>query len=103
MHNPLDCVAPLANPDQSYAEVDDAALAAWTHHGANCQICELGYCMPSEFSAMVDEDRGLIDRQMFSDPDVYAAEMERIFRRCWLLLGHLPGHGNRTTWTTGHK
>jgi phenylpropionate dioxygenase-like ring-hydroxylating dioxygenase large terminal subunit len=44
--------------------------------------------MPCDFGAMVDEDRALIDRRIFSDPEVYAAEMERIFRRCWLLLGH---------------
>jgi nitrite reductase/ring-hydroxylating ferredoxin subunit len=44
--------------------------------------------MSCDFGAMVDEDRALIDRRIFSDPEVYAAEMERIFRRCWLLLGH---------------
>jgi nitrite reductase/ring-hydroxylating ferredoxin subunit len=41
-----------------------------------------------DFGAMFDEERALIDRRIFSDPDVYAAEMERIFGRCWLLLGH---------------
>jgi 3-phenylpropionate/trans-cinnamate dioxygenase subunit alpha len=44
--------------------------------------------MRLDFGSMVDEERGLIDRRIFSDPDVYSAEMERIFRHCWLLLGH---------------
>ncbi len=41
-----------------------------------------------EYSELVDVDRGLIDRRIFSDPDIYQQELERIFARCWLYLGH---------------
>jgi 3-phenylpropionate/trans-cinnamate dioxygenase alpha subunit len=42
----------------------------------------------NDFGSMFDVERSIVDRRIFSDPDVYAAEMERIFGRCWLLLGH---------------
>ncbi|MGW6659650.1 aromatic ring-hydroxylating oxygenase subunit alpha [Rhodococcus sp. NPDC055024] len=44
--------------------------------------------MTIDFAAMVDIDEGLIDRRIFADSDVFDAEMERIFRKSWLLLGH---------------
>lgn len=48
----------------------------------------------------VDSERGLVARAIFSDPDVYREEMERIFHRCWLFLGHesmLPSAGSFIT------
>ena len=36
----------------------------------------------------VDAARGLVSRRIFSDPDIYQAEQERIFGRCWLFLAH---------------
>ena len=38
--------------------------------------------------AIVDPDRGKIDRRIFSDPAIYAEEMEKIFARAWLMIGH---------------
>ena len=38
--------------------------------------------------AVIDPDTGKIDRSIFSDRAVYDAEMERIFARAWLMIGH---------------
>ncbi len=40
------------------------------------------------FSRMVDAERGVIDRTIFSDPAIYERELERIFARSWLFLAH---------------
>ena len=33
-------------------------------------------------------EEGLISRKIFFDPEIYQAELECIFARCWLFLGH---------------
>ena len=46
---------------------------------------------------LVDFDQGLVSRKIFSDPDIYQLELEQIFARCWLYLGHesqLPSPGD---------
>ncbi|HEX5020973.1 MAG TPA: aromatic ring-hydroxylating dioxygenase subunit alpha [Candidatus Binatia bacterium] len=42
----------------------------------------------SQMKGMVDTTRGLLDRQIFSSQEIYQQELERIFARCWLYLGH---------------
>ncbi len=37
---------------------------------------------------MVDADRGLVNRRIFIDEDIYQQELENIFARCWLFLCH---------------
>ena len=39
-------------------------------------------------NGLVDTERGLLDRSIFVSQDVYQQELERIFARCWLFLGH---------------
>jgi phenylpropionate dioxygenase-like ring-hydroxylating dioxygenase large terminal subunit len=49
---------------------------------------------------LVDVETGLISRTIFSDEAIYAQELERIFARCWLFLGHdsmLPHVGDYFT------
>jgi len=44
--------------------------------------------MAANVKGLVDFERGLINRRIFSDPEIYNQELERIFARCWLYLGH---------------
>ena len=48
----------------------------------------IGYSGAVDVGELVDPDRGLVSRHVFSDPAVYELELERIFARCWQFLGH---------------
>ena len=37
---------------------------------------------------LVDTQRGFVDRKIFVDRDLYEQELEQIFGRCWLMIGH---------------
>ena len=39
-------------------------------------------------AALVEPDLGRINRRIFGDADVHAHELERIFARCKLFIGH---------------
>ena len=62
----------------------------------------MGLHVQIDTSRLVDLEHGLIDRRIFSDQEIYDAEMERIFRRTWLALGHESELANQndffTTW-----
>jgi len=50
-----------------------------------------------DMSRLVDFKRGLVNRRIFSDEQIYRMEIERIFRRCWIYLAHesqIPNPGD---------
>src|SRR2546421_2583462 len=52
---------------------------------------------PSDFLNMVDYEKGLVDRKMFSDQEIYNLEMEKIFARAWVFMAHesqIPNPGD---------
>jgi phenylpropionate dioxygenase-like ring-hydroxylating dioxygenase large terminal subunit len=58
--------------------------------------------MNGDMGTLVDAENGLVSRRIFIEPEIYAAEQERIFARCWLFLCHdsqIPQPGDFfTTW-----
>jgi phenylpropionate dioxygenase-like ring-hydroxylating dioxygenase large terminal subunit len=39
-------------------------------------------------SSLVDIDRGMISRELYTNEDIYRQEQEQIFKRAWLFVGH---------------
>jgi phenylpropionate dioxygenase-like ring-hydroxylating dioxygenase large terminal subunit len=52
----------------------------------------------------VDLKRGLVGREIFNDPEIYATELQRVFGRAWLFLAHetqIPSPGDYVTCKMG--
>ncbi len=48
----------------------------------------------------VDWEHGLISNEIFVDEEVFQQELEHVFRRCWLFVGHessIPNNGDYLT------
>lgn len=55
-------------------------------------------------SDLVVAEGAAVNRALYADPALYKLELERIFARCWLYVGHesqLPSHGSFITTTMG--
>jgi nitrite reductase/ring-hydroxylating ferredoxin subunit len=44
--------------------------------------------MAIDVPSLLDLERGFVSRRVYSDPELYELELERIFARCWLFLAH---------------
>src|SRR6476660_1219373 len=42
----------------------------------------------ADFLRMVDAEKGTVDRQIFSDEQIYQLELEKIFARAWNFMAH---------------
>ncbi len=52
---------------------------------------------PNYYLGLVDKSKGLVDRSIYSDADLYQVELERIFARCWNFMCHgsmIPNPGD---------
>ena len=44
--------------------------------------------MVTSFQKIVDTRKGIVDRGIFVDKDIYQQELEQVFGRCWLWVAH---------------
>src|SRR5512145_2189168 len=52
---------------------------------------------PEDLAGLVDVDRGVVSREIFVSEEIYRQELERVFARAWLFVGHesqVPGTGD---------
>ena len=56
----------------------------------------------SHFEHLIDLTKGEIDRSIFSNPDIYERELQQIFAKCWLFLGHTSQLPNNNDFFTAY-
>ena len=58
--------------------------------------------MLSGIRNLVNSENGLLDRSIFVDKDVYQQELEQVFGRCWLFVGHESQVKNNNDFTANY-
>lgn len=61
---------------------------------------------PADIEAMVDVDNGIIARDIFTSAEIYAQELETVFTKAWLFVGHeslIPNPGDFYTSRMGEE
>src|SRR5690349_24789678 len=61
---------------------------------------------PGALKSLVDVERGIISREIIVSDEIYRQELERIFVRTWLFLGHesqIPKPGDYLTSSMGEE
>jgi len=51
----------------------------------------------NKIKALVNDEEGILDAQIFSDEELYQIELDQVFARSWILLGHeshIPNRGD---------
>ena len=59
-----------------------------------------------DLDKLVDTEQGFISREIFVDPDLYKEELEKVFTRAWLFIGHeslIPKPGDFFTSRMGEE
>ena len=52
---------------------------------------------PSEIRSLIQPEKGLVDRRLFGDQEIYQLELERIYARAWNFMCHdsqIPNPGD---------
>ena len=60
----------------------------------------------SDFASLVDLENRTVHPRVFVDPEIYKAEQEKLFGRCWLFIGHesqVPNQGDYVTTYMGEE
>ena len=59
-----------------------------------------------DVAKLVDTEHGFISREIFGDPDLYKEELDKVFTRAWLFIGHeslIPNPGDFYTTRMGEE
>jgi phenylpropionate dioxygenase-like ring-hydroxylating dioxygenase large terminal subunit len=59
-----------------------------------------------DVAKLVDTEHGFISREIFVDPDLYREELDKVFTRAWLFIGHenlIPNPGDFYTTRMGEE
>src|SRR5512139_2341459 len=59
-----------------------------------------------DVAKLVDTEQGFISREIFVDPDLYKEELDKVFTRAWLFIGHeslIPNPGDFYTTRMGEE
>src|SRR6059036_2872824 len=63
------------------------ALATWRPAESSRRTC-MASAEPGGLKGLVDIECGIISREIFVNEEIYRQELERIFTRAWLFVGH---------------